>query len=38
MAGAATFAELGGTFPALRGWFEFLREIYGSFAAFLFAG
>jgi basic amino acid/polyamine antiporter, APA family len=37
MAGAATFAELGGTFPRYGGWFEFLREIYGPFVAFLFA-
>ena len=35
--GAATFAELGGTFPRAGGWFEFLREIYGPFVAFLFA-
>ena len=37
MCGAATFAELGGTFPRTGGWFEFLREIYGPFVAFLFA-
>ncbi len=37
LAGAATFAELGGTFPRYGGWFEFLREIYGPFVAFLFA-
>jgi len=37
MCGAATFAELGGTFPRAGGWFEFLREIYGPFVAFLFA-
>ena len=32
LCGAATFAELGGTFPRQGGWFEFLREIYGPFA------
>jgi APA family basic amino acid/polyamine antiporter len=37
LCGAATFAELGGTFPRAGGWFEFLREIYGPFVAFLFA-
>ena len=37
LCGAATFAELGGTFPRSGGWFEFLREIYGPFVAFLFA-
>ena len=37
LCGAATFAELGGTFPRAGGWFEFLREIFGPFAAFLFA-
>ncbi len=37
MCGAATFAELGGTFPRYGGWFEFLREIYGPFVSFLFA-
>lgn len=37
MCGAATFAELGGTFPRTGGWFEFLREIYGPFISFLFA-
>lgn len=37
LCGAATFAELGGTFPRNGGWFEFLREIYGPFVSFLFA-
>lgn len=34
---AFTFAELGGSFPHAGGWFVFLREAYGRFAAFLFA-
>ncbi len=35
--GALTFAELGGTFPKAGGWYVFLREVFGSFVAFLFA-
>lgn len=34
---AFTFAELGGSFPRAGGWFVFLREAWGRFAAFLFA-
>lgn len=37
LAGAMTFAELGGTFPRAGGWFVFLREAWGPFVAFLFA-
>jgi len=37
LAGAMTFAELGGTFPRAGGWFVFLRETWGPFVAFLFA-
>lgn len=35
--GAFTFAELGGSFPRAGGWYVYLREIYGSRCAFLFA-
>jgi APA family basic amino acid/polyamine antiporter len=37
LAGALTFAELGGTFPREGGWYVFLREAFGPFASFLFA-
>ena len=37
MAGAMTFAELAGSFPQTGGWYVFLREGFGGFAAFLFA-
>ncbi len=37
LAGALTFAELGGTFPEAGGWYVFLREGWGRFVAFLFA-
>ncbi|MHB8586047.1 MAG: APC family permease [Thermoplasmatota archaeon] len=36
IAGALTFAELGGLFPRAGGQFVFLREAYGDGAAFLF--
>ena len=35
--GAMTFAEWGGSLPNSGGWFVFLRESFGPFAAFLFA-
>ncbi len=34
---AFTFAELGAAIPRTGGWFEFLREAFGRFPAFLFA-
>jgi APA family basic amino acid/polyamine antiporter len=37
LTGAMTFAELAATFPREGGWFVFLREAFGPFAAFLFA-
>ena len=37
MVGALTFAELAGSFPKAGGWYVFLREGFGPFAAFLFA-
>lgn len=37
MCGAFTFAELGTSYPENGGWFIFLREAFGKFAAFLFA-
>ncbi len=35
--GALVFAELGAAFPKAGGWYVFLREAFGPFAAFLFA-
>ena len=37
LAGAMTFAELAATFPRTGGWYVFLREGFGGYAAFLFA-
>ena len=37
LAGALTFAELGGSFPRTGGWYVFLREAFGPFVSFLFA-
>lgn len=37
LCGAFTFAELGASIPESGGWFVFLREAFGRFAAFLFA-
>jgi APA family basic amino acid/polyamine antiporter len=37
LAGAMTFAELGGSFPRTGGWYVFLREGFGPMVAFLFA-
>ena len=37
LAGAMTFAELGGSFPRTGGWYVFLREGLGRLPAFLFA-
>jgi len=37
LAGAMTFAELGGSFPRSGGWYVFLLEAFGPFISFLFA-
>jgi len=37
MSGAMTFAELSAAFPRVGGWYVWLREAFGSMAAFLFA-
>lgn len=37
LAGAFTFAELGGSFPREGGWLVYLHEAFGRFPAFLFA-
>lgn len=37
LAGAMTFAELGGSYPRTGGWYVFLREGFGPMVAFLFA-
>ncbi|MCB9880428.1 MAG: amino acid permease [Planctomycetes bacterium] len=37
LCGAFTFAELGASIPKSGGWFVFLHEAFGRFAAFLFA-